>query len=75
MFNYYMYVHLYLIKYSLKRTCSLCFIHCNPFFQINSFQTLIITDGSFSFCSFRYSILEWSGNESDGLDDPGAQVR
>ena len=44
--------------------------HC--FFQLNTFQVVVTTDGLFSFAIFNYAKIEWvTGDASDGDDGFG----
>lgn len=49
--------------------------------QVNTFQTVLITDGRFSFTIFNYESILWttgthasSGGDADGLGGIAAQV-
>lgn len=49
--------------------------------QVNTFQTVLITDGKFSFTIFNYESITWttgthasSGGDTDGLGGIAAQV-
>lgn len=52
-----------------------------PPWQVNTFQTVLITDGKFSFTIFNYESITWttgthasSGGDSTGLGGIAAQV-
>lgn len=51
------------------------------FWQVNTFQTVLITDGRFSFTIFNYESILWttgthasSGGDANGLGGIAAQV-
>lgn len=55
--------------------------HSGPSLQVNTFQTVLITDGTLSFTIFNYESITWttgthasSGGDASGLGGIAAQV-